>query len=71
MSIIGLTREETMLVAVALILSILIGLFLGVLLGMSIVDGYKSRKTCRECRRTIVEYGFSVDGSEYRAIKKD
>ena len=60
-----------MLVAVALILSILIGLFLGVLLGMSIVDGYKSRKTCRECRRTIVECGFSVDGNEYRAMKKD
>lgn len=60
-----------LLVAVALIVSILIGLLLGVLLGVSIVDGYKSRKTCRECRRTIVEYGFSVDGSEYRAIKKD
>jgi len=60
-----------MLVAVALIMSILIGLFLGVLLGVSIVDGYKSRKTCRECRRTIVEYGFSVDGNEYRAMKKD
>ena len=60
-----------MLVAVALIMSILIGLFLGVLLGIVIVADYKSRKTCRECRRTIVECGFSVDGNEYRAIKKD
>lgn len=60
-----------MIVAVALIMSILIGLFLGVLLGISFVDGYKSRKNCRECRRTIVECGFSVDGNEYRAIKKD
>jgi hypothetical protein len=69
-----------MLVSVALIMFILIGLFsvafligflLGFLFGFATIDGYKSRKTCRECRRTIVECGFSVDGNEYRAIKKD
>ena len=60
-----------MLVAVALIMSILIGLFLGVLLGIAIVDGYKSKRTCRECRRTIVEWGFIVDGIQYKAVKKD
>ena len=63
--------KTMLLIAVALIMSILIGLFLGVLLGMSIVDGYKSRKTCRECRRTIAECGFSVDGIRYNAIKKE
>jgi len=68
--IIGM-KGKTMLVAVALIISILIGLFLGVLLGIAIVDGYKSKKTCRECRRTIVEWGFNVDGIQYKAVKKD
>ena len=64
-------KGKTMLVAIALLVSILIGLFIGLLLGIAIVDGYKSKRTCRECRRTIVEWGFSVDGNSYKAVKKD
>lgn len=64
-------ERKTMLVAIALLVSILIGLFIGLLLGIAIVDGYKSKRTCRECRRTIVEWGFSVDGNSYKAVKRD
>lgn len=30
-----------------------------------------SKKTCRECRRRIVEYEFHSDGKEYIAVEKD
>lgn len=43
----------------------------GFFIGLAIADGYKSKKTCRECRRIIVEYGFHSDGKEYIAVEKD
>ena len=43
----------------------------GFFIGLAIADGYQSKKTCRECRRTIVEYGFHSDGKEYIAVEKD
>ena len=43
----------------------------GFFIGVAIADGYQSKKTCRECRRRIVEYGFYSDGKEYVAVEKD
>lgn len=31
---------------------------------------YKSKRVCRECLRTRVEYGFHVDGKEYRCVEE-
>ena len=47
------------------------GMFLGFLIGVGLADGYQSKKTCRECRRRIVEYGFYSDSKEYIAVEKD
>ena len=43
----------------------------GFFIGLGLADGYKSKKTCRECLRTIVEWGFHSDGKEYVAVEKD
>lgn len=47
----------------------LLGLLIGICIGISVVDGYKSKKTCRECRHRIVEYGFMSDGKTYKAVE--
>lgn len=47
------------------------GVFLGFLIGLGLADGYQTKKTCRECYRTIVEWGFHSDGKEYVAVEKD
>ena len=49
----------------------LCGLVLGFMVGIGLADGYQCKKTCRECRRTIVEYGFHSDGKVYVAVEKD
>jgi hypothetical protein len=49
----------------------LVGVFLGFFIGLGLADGYQTKKTCRECRRRIVEYGFHSDGKEYIAVEKD
>lgn len=51
--------------------AVLCGGAFGFSIGLAIADGYQSKKTCRECRRRIVEYGFHSDGKEYVAMEKD
>lgn len=53
------------------LLAALCGIAFGFFIGLGIADGYMSKKTCRECRRRIVEYGFHSDGKEYVAVEKD
>ena len=53
------------------LLAALCGGAFGFFIGLGIADGYMSKKTCRECRRRIVEYGFHSDGKEYVAVEKD
>ena len=43
----------------------------GLALGVCIADGYRSRRTCRECRRSFVEHGFSSDGVEYACVRRE
>ena len=31
----------------------------GLVIGICIADGYRSKRTCRECRRSFVEHGFN------------
>lgn len=49
-----------------------VGAFIvGMVLGAGLKDVYISRKTCRECRRRLVEFGFHSDGVEYAVVKKN
>jgi len=50
--------------------AVLCGGAFGFFIGLGIADGYMSKKTCRECRRRIVEYGFHSDGKEYISVAK-
>ena len=43
----------------------------GLVLGICIADGYRSRRTCRECMRGFVEHGFSSDGVEYACVRRE
>lgn len=53
--------------------SFVVGAFLGFVfvfaLGVSNA-WYKSKRECRECLCTHVEYGFHVDGKEYKCVEK-
>lgn len=53
--------------------AVIVGAFLiGLVLGAALKDVYISRKTCRECRRGLVESaGFYSDGVEYAVVKKN
>lgn len=35
------------------------------ILGLSLAEGYKSKKTCRECLRRLSKNGFWSDGKDY------
>ena len=43
----------------------------GLAVGICIADGYRSRRTCRECMRSFVEHGFSSDGVEYACVRRE
>ena len=50
-----------------------IGAFLGIgfAIAFNLSDAFhKSKRECRECLRTRVEYGFHVDGKEYECIER-
>lgn len=50
-----------------------IGAFLGWCFAIAFhlsIAFYKSKRVCRECLRTRVEYGFHVDGKEYKCVEK-
>ena len=34
-------------------------------------DRYHSKQECQECLRTRVEFGFHLDGKEYRCVEKE
>ena len=56
---------------IVFLLSAIVGVSIGFFIGLGLADGYQTKKTCRECRRIIVEYGFHSDGKEYIAVEKD
>ena len=43
----------------------------GLAVGICVADGYRSRRTCRECMRSFVEHGFSSDGVEYACVRRE
>ena len=43
----------------------------GLVLGICVADGYLSKRTCRECRRSFVEHGFNSDGVEYACVRRE
>ena len=43
----------------------------GLAVGICIADGYRSRRTCRECMRSFVEHGFNSDGVEYACVRRE
>jgi len=54
------------------------GFVVGVLLGSGIVAAinlsiisHHSRRECRNCLRKRVEYGFHIDGKEYKCVEKN
>jgi len=60
-----------------LILAMIGGFAVGACIGFSVVvslalakAGYKSKRECRDCLRTRVEYGFHVDGKQYKCVEK-
>jgi len=56
-----------MITTFAVIGAFVVAFALGLAIGGSCRRAYISKKICRECRRTIVEYGFHSDGKEYKA----
>lgn len=61
-----------------IIFAVIGGFAVGIFVGCIIVyifalseAWYKSKRECRECLRTRVEYGFHVDGKEYRCVEKE
>ena len=56
---------------IVFLLSAIVGVSIGFFTGLGLADGYLSKKTCIECRRSIVEYGFHSDGKVYIAVEKD
>ena len=62
---------------IMIILSIIGGFAIGAFLGFAFaiafklsIIAYHSKRECRECLRTRVEYGFYVDGKEYECVEK-
>jgi len=63
---------------IILILAIIGGFAVGAFIGMGFAcfipytkAVFKSKRVCHECLRTRVEYGFHVDGKEYRCVEKE
>ena len=54
--------------ALVAFLAWVVGFVMGLGIGAVMVDGYISRKACRECKRRLVEFGFYSDGIEYKAV---
>ena len=51
-----------------------VGAFVGLMLVRTLSFGqswYRTKRECRECLRTRVEYGFHVDGKEYKCVEKE
>ena len=48
----------------------LVSFALGLFIGLCVADGYKSKRTCRECQRRLVRDGFSVDGEDYEVARR-
>lgn len=60
-----------MITAIFLVVAFIVAIVVGFCIGINLSDGYQSKKVCRECRRTIVEWGFHSDGKEYIAVEKE
>ena len=43
----------------------------GLVLGICVADGCRSKRTCRACRRSFVEHGFNSDGVEYACVRRE
>lgn len=43
----------------------------GLSLGVYVADGYRSKRICRECRRSLARYGFNSDGVEYVCTRRE
>lgn len=59
-----------------MLFSLIGGFATGALVGLLLVAAlsigrasYKSKRECRECLRTRVEYGFCVDGKDYKCVE--
>ena len=64
--------------SIILILAVIGGFAVGAIIGFGVAvfipytkAVFKSKRVCRECLRTRVEYGFHVDGKEYRCVEKE
>ena len=47
------------------------GFLVGFAVGLLTIDGYQTKKTCRTCRRRMVECGFHVDGKVYKCLERE
>ena len=47
-----------------------LGFIVGIAFGYEVRAGRHSKRECRECRRRIIECGFTNDKIDYRVIKK-
>ena len=61
-----------------IVFAIIGGFVVGAIVGFVIVNAlalseawHKSKRECRECLRKRVDYGFYVDGKEYKCIEKE
>ena len=43
----------------------------GLVIGICVSDGCRSKRTCRECLRSFVEHGFNSDGVEYACVQRE
>ena len=58
----------------AIIGGFVVGAFVGFMFIGALSFGqswYRTKRECRECLRTRVEYGFHVDGKEYKCVEKE
>ena len=61
-----------MIMVFAIVGGFAIGAFIGFLFINILAFGRawsKTKRECRECLRTRVEYGFHVDGKEYKCVE--
>jgi len=59
----------SIVVAIICLACLFAGLVFGFFSGWIAADGYKGKRTCRDCLRTRAEYGFVSDGVTYRCVR--
>ena len=47
-----------------------LGFIVGIAFGYEVGAGQRGKRKCRECRRRIIECGFTNDKIDYKTIKK-